>query len=144
MPLDGRRMARLRKLKGNLKQADLARAVGATQTHVSDCEGGKEPSVQLLEKIADAMDCTTDFLLHRSFVGVDDDEELFRAAVSRMAFDVFASDKLTDEQRDRCRKVIRHRAAPLTADDWRILSEQIDLAIGQTNGGSALHVVHGA
>jgi transcriptional regulator with XRE-family HTH domain len=143
MPLDTSRLSRLRKLKNNMKQTDLARAAGVTQTHISECEAGKEPSVAVLEKIADALDCTTDFLLHRSFLNVDDDDDTFRAAASQMAFDVFAIRINVDaDQKERCRRVLTHSAAPVTADGWAVLSEQIQLAIGPTNGG--LQVLRGA
>jgi transcriptional regulator with XRE-family HTH domain len=144
VPLDFHRLGRLRKVKNNMKQADLARAAGVTQTHVSMCESGEEvPSVELLEKFAVALDCTPDFLLHWSFLGVDEDDDAFRAAVSSMAFDAFAERiNVGTDQKDRCRKVLRHPIAPLTADGWAILSEQIDLAIGLPPSGD-LRLVHG-
>src|SRR2546422_3594609 len=142
MPLDTQRLSRLRKVKG-MKQGELARLAGVTQTHISECEGGKEPSVAFLEKLADSLDCTTDFLLGRSSPEADLDEEAFRAAVSGMAFDAFARRiNVGSEQKDRCRKVLRHSAAPLTADAWVILSEQIDLAIGGPSNG-ALQLLRG-
>lgn len=131
MPLDGSRLARLRKVKLNMKQADLARMVGVTQTHISELEAGKEPSVPLLESLADFLDCTTEFLLRRSFKNVDEDDDAFRAAVSEMACDAFTERmKVDGEQKLRCRRVLGHRAAPVTADGWAILSEQIARAIG--------------
>jgi transcriptional regulator with XRE-family HTH domain len=143
MPFDLQRFKRLRQIK-NIKQQGLAGLAGVAQSQISECERGTGPTVELLERLATALDCTTDFLLSRSFVGTDSDDSSFRAAVSRMAFDVFAARlNVGIEQKERCRRVLAHSATPLTADCWAILSEQIDLAIGPTNGGTALHVLRG-
>jgi transcriptional regulator with XRE-family HTH domain len=143
MPFDLQRFKRLRESK-NIKQKALAGLAGVAQSQISECERGTGPTVELLDRLATALDCTTDFLLGRSFVGVDADDHSFLAAVSRMAFDVFAARmKVGNEQKERCRRVLAHSAAPLTADGWATLSAQIDLAIGPTNGGTALHVLRG-
>ncbi len=148
MPLVPARLSGLRKLKG-LKQGDLARAAEVTQTHISECESGKEPSVQLLEKLADALDCTTDFLLGRSFPAADEDDATFRNAASRMAFEVFEGRDvelaLKEKHRlhcDQCQRILGHHAAPVTANRWQILAEQIDLAIGPGTNGD-LRVIRG-
>lgn len=144
MPWDAARFVRLRKLK-QIKQTELATFAGVTQTRISECQAGQEPSVSVLEKFADRLECTTEFLLHRSFRRAEESDELFRAAASRMAFEVFtARSTLRDEERERCRRVVGHFAAPLTADGWAILAEQIGLAIGPTKGGGAeLRSIHG-
>ncbi|SRR6266511_4089134 len=143
MPLEPNRLKRLRHIKG-LNQRDVASAGGLTQSQVSECEKGAAATVEVLEKLANGLDCTTDFLLGRSFVGVDADEGAFKAAVSSMAYDVFAVRlTISNDQRNRCRRVLVHHAAPLTANHWAILSEQIDLALGPTNGATTLHVIDG-
>ena len=111
---------------------------------MSEFEAGQDPTLPVLEKFADMLECTTEFLLHRSFQNADDSDELFRAATSRMAFDVFDADRdVKDDHKIRCRRVVGHAAAPITAQGWGILAEQIELAIGPTNGGTSLHVVRG-
>ena len=140
MPWDAVRFARLRKLKG-VTQADLGRLAGISQTRMSECEAGQDPTVPVLEKFADTLECTTEFLLHRTFKNAETSDQLFRAAVSRMAFDVFdALPNIHDDHKTRCRRVVGHIAAPITAGGWVILAEQIELAIGPTGGGG-LHVV---
>jgi transcriptional regulator with XRE-family HTH domain len=142
MPWDFTRFVRLRKLK-NIKQTDLARFAGVSQTRLSECEAGEDPSVPVLEKFADMLDCTTEFLLHRSFPDADESDARFREAASRMAFDVFdALPDVKDDHKTRCRRVIGHVAAPITSNGWVILAEQIELAIG-TNGGTPLRILRG-
>ena len=140
MPFSPTRFNRLLDIK-QVTQQRLAAIAAVAQSQISDCTRGTCRTNELTEKLAVALDCTPDFLLGWSFPEVDDDDELFRAAVSRMALDAFEKRDVSDDQKSRCRKVLRHRAAPVTADAWAILSEQIELAIGPTNGGTVLHVV---
>jgi transcriptional regulator with XRE-family HTH domain len=144
MPWSPKRFTRLRKLK-RITQTQLAAAAGVTQTRVSECESGSEPSVAVLERFADRLECTTDFLLGRSFADADAADPDFREAVSRMAYDVFAARaSVKDEERGRCRRVVGHNAAPLTSEEWATLAEQIELAIGgPSGGGSQLHSIEG-
>jgi transcriptional regulator with XRE-family HTH domain len=139
VPFDPERLRRVRELK-KLKQTDLAKGVGATQTRISECEKDGLPSLELLEKFANALDCTTDFLLGRVFVG--ESADALGSVVSQLAFDVFAARLSTSKtQRDRCRRVLSHRAAPLTADGWAVLAEQIELAVGPPSDASGFRVV---
>ena len=98
MPWDATRFIRLRKLKG-IKQTELARFAGVTQTRISECEAGDDPSVPVLEKLADKLECTTDFLLRRSFPSAEQSEDLFRDAASRMAFDMFEARNVDMQER---------------------------------------------
>ena len=134
MPFSAPRFNRLMALK-NVTQTQLADTADMAQSQVSDCKKGICRTTDLTEAIAKALDCTPDFLLGWSFPGVDDDDALFRAAVASMAFDAFAKRDIGADQKDRCRKVLRHALAPLTADGWATLSEQIDLAIGSPPSG---------
>lgn len=130
MPFSGDRFNRLVEVK-DIKQQDLADRAEIAQSQVSDCRKGVCRTNELTEKLAKALDCTPDFLLCWSYPGVDDDAGQFRAAVSQMSFDVFVSrEKTTTKQKERCRKVLSHGSAPVTADGWVILAEQIDLAFG--------------
>jgi hypothetical protein len=55
-----------------------------------------------------------------------------------MSFAVFARDtNFTDEQRERCRRVLPHRDAPKTAQSWRSFAEMLDLAVGPTSTTSS-------
>ena len=72
MPWDAKRFVRLRKLKG-VKQTDLGKFADISQTRMSECESGQDPTVPVLEKFADMLECTTEFLLHRSFRNADGD-----------------------------------------------------------------------
>ena len=141
MPFSASRFNRLMDLKG-VKQQQLAGLADVAQSQVSDCKKGVCRTNELTESLAHALDCTPDFLLGWSFPGVDDDDALFRSAVSRMAYDVFAARiNVSLEQKEQCGRVLAHNLSPLTADAWAILAEQIKLAIGPTNGGAALHIV---
>src|SRR5579871_1673973 len=121
MPFSSNRFNRIVDLKG-IKQLDLGKKAGIAQSQVSECKAGICRTNETTEKLARALDCTPDFLLGWSFPGCEDDDEKFRAAVSHMAYDAFATRDFPDDQKERCRKVLNHRAAPITADGWQILS----------------------
>jgi hypothetical protein len=141
VPLDQQRLKSLRGIKG-LKQSELR---GLTQFQVTECERKGTDSILLLEKFALALDCTPDFLLGRGFETFDfKNPDDVKVVASRLAFDAFAERPNTpDHQRERCRRVVGHRSAPLTADGWIILAEQIDLAFGPTDGGATLRSIEG-
>jgi transcriptional regulator with XRE-family HTH domain len=139
MPFNLDRLKRLREIK-QLNQKSLAAAAGVTQSQISDCERGIGPGIELLEKLATALDCTTDFLLGRSY-DVDDNDQM-RDAVSRMAFDVFCRRPgLSSLEMERCRRVLGHSSAPVTAHAWVILSQHIELALGPSPTGTSMRVV---
>ena len=140
MPLHRLRLKRLRDIKG-LKQSELD---GLTQFQVSECERKGTDSILLLEKFALALDCTPDFLLGRGFEALDlEKPNDVKAAASRLAFDVFAKRPATlDHQRDRCWRVLGHLSAPLTANGWTVLAEQIDRAC-PPNGETTLRSIEG-
>lgn len=140
MPLDRLRLKRLREIKG-LKQSELT---GLTQNQVTLCERKGTDSIVLLERFAAALDCTPDFLLGLGFETLDfEKRDDVIVAASRLAFDVLAKRPNTlDHQRERCWRVLGHPWAPLTADGWTILAEQIDRAC-PTNGGTTLRSIEG-
>lgn len=117
----------LRKLRGITKQGDLAAKLEARQGLVSGWESGaSEPTLSQLDQIATLLDCTTDFLLGRTWNDTDVPE-----AASRMSFDVFVAELPAGHKwRERCSNVLGHEAAPVTGTAWRHLAEQIDLAVG--------------
>mgnify|MGYP006293011855 CR=1 FL=1 len=60
----GDRILKLRKQK-NWSQSDLAEKVGVTYAQIGRYETkGAQPSADVLKKIADALDTTTDFLMY--------------------------------------------------------------------------------
>ncbi|MDD5018521.1 MAG: helix-turn-helix domain-containing protein [Eubacteriales bacterium] len=55
---------RLMRQAQNLNQSQLALRVGVAQAYISEIEKGKKtPSVDVLEKLCDALDCSADYLL---------------------------------------------------------------------------------
>ena len=137
MRFDRHLFKKLRKLK-NLTQPELANRAGVRQSQVSECESKGTESGELVAKLADALDCWMDYLYRRRLVRTP-----IRKAASIMAFDFF-EEKATVEQRARCRRVIGHKAAPITAEDWALLAELINLAVPPPdNGSTKLRVVGG-
>ena len=57
------RIKQLRKQKG-LTQIQLAQRIGITQAFLAEIESGrKRPSLEVLEKLCDTLDCSADYLL---------------------------------------------------------------------------------
>jgi transcriptional regulator with XRE-family HTH domain len=134
VPLLPERFRALRDAKG-LSQGDLARIANVGQSTITKLERGDAPNIgaDLLERIAVALDATTDYFYGRGFEEVD-----ASVAAAHMSFDVFVRDlKFVDEQRDRCRRVLVHSDAPKTAQAWCSLAEMIDLAAGPTSTTSS-------
>jgi transcriptional regulator with XRE-family HTH domain len=139
MPFSAPRFNRVVALKG-LTQPQLAQDAKVSQSQISESTKGVCRSNELTEKLARALNCTPDFLLGWSFHGVDDDDTLFRAAVSRMAYDVFAARiDVGADLKIRCRRVLEHPEAPITAVAWKTLSEQIEMAGSPSNGELRIH-----
>ena len=135
MPVNTQQLRQLRDLK-RLNQGDL---YGLKQSQVSDCERRGTNNSYTVEKLADALDCTTDFLLGRTLVDLPLEE-----AASLMAFDVFVNKLTTTKsQRQRCRRVLGHKSAPVTADGWSWLAEQIELAVPPEDESRTLRAVNG-
>jgi transcriptional regulator with XRE-family HTH domain len=129
MPLRPERFKALREAKG-LSQEVLADLSKVGQSTLTKLERGAAPNVgaDILERIAVVLDATTDYFFGRGFEDTD-----AAVAASHMSFDVFAKDpKFTNEQRERCRRVLPHRDAPKTAQAWRSFAEMLDLAAEPT------------
>ena len=131
MPLDGVRLKALRELKRIRSQQALADLVKVPQSHIWDLEKGKLRNQDVFVRVADELDCTTDFLFRRGpFKDADEPDDL-RDAASRMAFDLFIERlDVAPLQRERCERVLGHRDAPVTVKGWKSLAEMIDRAIG--------------
>jgi transcriptional regulator with XRE-family HTH domain len=56
----------MRSREPRLRQRELAERVGVTQSHVSSIINGAVPSVPVLQKLADALNTSTDYLLGRA------------------------------------------------------------------------------
>jgi transcriptional regulator with XRE-family HTH domain len=118
------RLRGLREIKG-LSQEKLAEIASLSQSVIPKVEKGRSvPSGDVLEKLACALDCTMDYLYGRG-----DEYGDCTTAAAYMGFEVFARDPdVTEEQRDRCRRALKHPDAPKTANAWRSLAQMIDLA----------------
>lgn len=146
--LDGRRVRQIRKLKGFASQQAFARIIGVPQSHISDLEQGRIRSTAVFLKVADRLECTTDFLFRRGRFRKTAAAAALRDAACRMAFDVFVDslESLPDEARrnrwvERCSRVIGHKAAPVTSGAWKNLAEQLDLVMGRGEPAPSLKIV---
>jgi transcriptional regulator with XRE-family HTH domain len=126
MPFRPERLKALRDAKA-LSQEQLSVLAGLSQSVIAKSENGKNlPGSEALDKLAAALDCTIDYLHERGH-----DYESPAVAAAHMAFDVFVTRQaLTDEQYERCRRVLRHADAPKTAQAWLSFAEMVELAIG--------------
>ena len=132
MPFRPQCLKELREAKGWC-QEELCTRAGLSQSVITKSERGKNsPGSNVLAKMAEALDCTTDYL-----VGRGPDYGNAEMAAAQMAFDVFVlRTRLTDQQQERCRRALEHTNAPRTADAWRSFAEMVELAIGQSQMGS--------
>lgn len=124
MPLRHDRFRALREAK-RLSQEILGGMADVAHSTIAKIERGSTPSADTLERLAVALDATTDYFYGRGFEDVD-----ASVAAARMSFDVFSRDpKLNSEMRERCRRALPHPDAPKTAQAWRSFAEMLDLAI---------------
>jgi len=137
MPFLAARLVELRQAKG-LERRDLAEWAGVSVSQVTKHENGDQSSTETIEKFADALDCTLDYLYGRGAEYID----AVDAAV-QMSFDVFTR-TCSEERRERCKRILRHAAPPRTSRAWLRLSEQIELAIGPSGDGRDLRLVRDA
>lgn len=137
MPFRPDRLKALRDAK-NWGQDNLSKHSGLSQSVIAKSEKGRNvPGSDALEKLAQALDCTTDYLLGRG-----PDYESAAAAAAHMAFEVFITQEgLADEQREKCRRVLQHPDAPRTVQDWCSFAEKLELAMGRTPPMVSLNLV---
>ena len=132
VPFRPERLKNLRIAKG-WSQEQLGDRAGLSHSLITKTENGKNsPRSDALEKLAQALDCTTDYLLGRGA-----DYKTAAAAAAEMSFEV-AHSSLTDEQREKCRRVLYHSHAPKTAEAWLSFAEMLGLATGPSVGSLAL------
>ena len=139
MPFRPQRLRDLRESKA-LSQEQLSKLAGLSQSVIAKSENGKNlPGSEALDKLARALDCTIDYLHGRDY---EDESPGFAAA--HMAFDVLVAQQvLTDYQREGCRRALKHRDAPKTAQAWRSFAEMLDLALGAAPSNTPLALVGG-
>lgn len=132
MPFRPYCLKELREAKG-WSQEQLSKRSRVSQSVIAKSERGQNsPGSDALDKLAEAMDCTIDYLIGRG-----PDYENAAKAAAQMAFDVFVlRTPLTNQQQERCQRALAHMNAPRTAEAWRSLSEMMELAIGQSQSGS--------
>ena len=137
VPFRSDRLKGLREAKG-LSQEQLGERASLSHSLIAKSENGKNaPRSQGLEKLAQALDCTIDYLHGRGR-----EYESPAVAAAHMAFDVFVTEQVvTDEQRERCRRTLGHADAPKTAQGWRSFAEMLKLAMGSTSSAATLALV---
>jgi transcriptional regulator with XRE-family HTH domain len=128
VPFRPDRVKDLRDAKG-WSQDQLAKRARLSRPMITKSEKGKNsPRSEALDQLAQALDCTTDYLLGRG-----PDYNTPAVAAAHMALEAFTTQQvLSDEQREKCRRALRHPDAPKTAQAWRSFVEMLELAIGPT------------
>jgi transcriptional regulator with XRE-family HTH domain len=124
VPLRHDRFRALRDAKC-LSQERLGQLANVAHSTIAKIEGGATPGADTLERLAMALDATTDYFYGRGFEDVD-----ASVAAACMSFDVFAKDpKISNDIRERFRRVLSHPDAPKTARAWHSLAEMLDLFV---------------
>jgi len=137
MPFEPHRLRDLREAKG-LSQQQLAKLAGMSQSVIAKSERGDNlPGSEVLDKLAQGLDCTIDYLHGR---GSHYDSPA--AAASHMALEV-AQRSFNDDQRQKCRRVLPHPDAPKTADAWRSFAEMFTMASGSKSTRRPMVLVDG-
>jgi transcriptional regulator with XRE-family HTH domain len=129
MSFQRQRLVGLRKAKGIRTQEDLETISGIDRSMLNKYEKGTAtPTADVLETLARKLDAEMGY-----FHGLGDyyeDSALgFIAAAIEMSYAAFKRDlTATAEQKEWCRRVLRHNAAPRTSAGWKALVEMIGLA----------------
>ena len=125
------RLVGLRKAKGIRTQEELESTCGISRSMLNKYEKDtKVPTADALEMIATSLDADMGYFHGQGDHYADTPEGFDRAAVE-MSFRVFSRDlRFSEDQKERCRRVLSHSAAPRTAAAWCGLAEMIDLVVG--------------
>lgn len=92
----GRRLKSLR-LERDLSQKELANIINVSHTNISKYESNSvEPNIELINKLANYFDVSTDYLLGRTIV---------RKPVDTIAFHSLDDDDLTEEGKEELAKL---------------------------------------
>ncbi len=98
----GGRIMQLRKEKG-LSQTDLANQVGVSYAQIGRYETkGTQPSADILKKLADALNTTSDFLMN----GNKDDKAVATLNDNELLKQFKEVDKMSPEDQDTIKKLI--------------------------------------
>lgn len=96
---------RLMRTAQGLNQTKLAKHVGITQAFMSELEKGKKvPSVEVLEKLCGALDCSADYLLgttknrHTSVLKEKDNEVLSGKGLSQEILQEVADRNISEDE----------------------------------------------
>jgi len=96
------KIKKLRK-QHKLSQAELAEKIGSHTGHISRLENGRyQPSIELLKKMAQALEVTTDYLLDES----DDNLTTVNIQDKNLAERIRMLDSLEQDERDALLKII--------------------------------------
>ena len=135
MPFTPERLSQLRQAKG-WERKTLADRANTVLSQVAKHENGDAQSAEMIERFADALDCTLDYLHERGAQYRDPTD-----AAIQMSFDVFARGA-SEQHREWCRRILLHHdSPPRTADAWRVLADQIEIAAGSSPRGRELRAV---
>lgn len=94
----GKRLELLRKEK-NIKQCDLANTIGLTQQTISSYEKGKnKPSIDILLRLANELDVSSDYLLYGNVANKELTEEQREL--------LFVYDKIPKEKKNHAKQVL--------------------------------------
>ncbi len=113
-----------------LQQNELGEELPATLVG-KWANGYAAPSSDNLDRLAKALDATMDFLHGDEEYYYSEAGEDYAKSAAHLSFRVFRRDpRFTEQQRERCRRVLDHPGAPTTAAEWRDFAEMVELAIG--------------
>jgi transcriptional regulator with XRE-family HTH domain len=99
----GERILSLRKQKG-MSQSDLAKLIGVSYAQVGRYETkGAQPPAEVLKKIADALNTTTDFLMY----GSKDDKAKASLDDEELLLQFKEVNKMNDEDKSVIKKVLQ-------------------------------------
>lgn len=94
----GKRIEQRRKEK-NIKQYDLAKLIGLTQQTISSYEKGKnKPSIDILRRLAEELDVSSDYLLYGNVVNKGLTEEQKEV--------LYVYDKIPKEKKNHAKQVL--------------------------------------
>jgi transcriptional regulator with XRE-family HTH domain len=124
VPFEPNRLRGIREAK-SLTQEDVQNLTGIDHSRIARYERGKgTPTIDNLDRLARALDVTSDYLL-----GVTWADVTFDRAATIMALEVFERDASAGDC-ERCRRALGHPDAPRTAKAWRALAEMMALGVG--------------
>ena len=90
---------RLLRTAQSLNQKQLAEMVGITQPFLSDIEKGKRnPSIEVLQKLCDALGCSADYLLNRPGEGTKLEEAILPGSLTPDILRIVRERNISEEE----------------------------------------------